>query len=247
MTCKTIDEVIAQLTMIIDDCKNRQDTLGYFAVLYRKVTQRVKRGILQNEFEDGKRMELLDVRFANRYFEAYDAFRSGKPCSASWQLAFNASQEQHHIVLQHLLLGINAHINLDLGIAALDTAGDQSINSIRNDFFAINAVLAELVDNVKNDIGAISPVFKCLMPLAPKTEEMLINFSIQLARDGAWKFAGELQASGRSEQLIEARDEIIVLLGSTIRKPGIILSLINRVIAFFEWRSVAEKMERLEK
>lgn len=49
------------------------DTAGYFAALYRKVTSRAKQGIADNEFEDGSRMEKLDVIFANPYINAYMA------------------------------------------------------------------------------------------------------------------------------------------------------------------------------
>ncbi len=247
MQCTTIDEVIVRLNQIVDECKTQQDALGYFAVLYRKVTIRVKQGILKNEFENGARMERLDVVFANRYFDAFDAYRLKQPCSQSWQTAFDAVNESGHVLLQHLLLGINAHINLDLGIAALNAVGNQPLLSIQNDFNAINAVLCELVDDVKTDIGDVSPVFKWLMPLAPKTEEMLINFSIQIARDGAWKFANELDASGRNHSMIQERDSVIALLGLAIRKPGTILQIINFVIALFEWRTVADKMKILEK
>jgi hypothetical protein len=175
MKCKTIDEVVSTLDKIVADCKLRNDALGYFAVLYRKVTLRVKKGISQNEFENNLRMEQLDVTFANRYFEAYDAYQKKQPYSDSWKTAFEASKEKGHIILQHILLGINAHINLDLGIAAYDTVGNNSVQTIQKDFNDINRVLSELVDEVKNKMAQMSPIFKFLMPLANKKEEILIK------------------------------------------------------------------------
>ena len=59
---KNIDEVIAQLTDIIDISRQEPGRLGYFAALYRKVTINVKQGILNGRFEDGARMERLDVK-----------------------------------------------------------------------------------------------------------------------------------------------------------------------------------------
>ena len=44
--------------------------MGYFATLYRKVTIQVKKGIADNFFDDGPRMERLDVILANRYTQA---------------------------------------------------------------------------------------------------------------------------------------------------------------------------------
>ncbi len=63
---KNIDEVIARLTDIIDISRQESSRQGYFAALYRKVTINVKQGILNGRFEDGARMERLDVNFAVR-------------------------------------------------------------------------------------------------------------------------------------------------------------------------------------
>lgn len=249
MICHTIDDVIHRLNLIVDECKQTQDKLGYFAVLYRKVTIRVKQGIARNEFEDNQRMEKLDVLFANRYFEAYDAYRSNQPCSACWQVAFDTSKQHGQIILQHLLLGINAHINLDLGIAALDTAGLLPLTSIQHDFNTINAILSDMVDGVKTNIGKVSPVFKWLMPIADSLDsmdEILVNFSIHTARDGAWMFANALDVSNRNETIIRQRDSNIAMLGRKIANPGIHLSRINRTIAMAEWRTVAANMSLLE-
>ena len=118
----TIDEVIAQLDEVIDRARREGSRVGYFPALYRKVTVAVKEGIAAGRFEDGQRMERLDVVFANRYLEAMAAWRAGEPPTRSWQLSFEAAGRWWPIVLQHLLLGMNAHINLDLGVAAARTA-----------------------------------------------------------------------------------------------------------------------------
>ena len=69
-------------------------------------------------FDDADRMERLDTLFADRYLDAVAARSAGRPATASWELTFAAAQRWRPLVLQHLLVGINAHINLDLGIAA---------------------------------------------------------------------------------------------------------------------------------
>src|SRR5437868_15045235 len=110
---KTIDEVIAQINDIIAQARQEDSRLGYFATLYRNVTVEVKRGIAQGRFEDGARMERLDVTFANRYLTAFADYRDGQPTPRCWAAAFRAVSEWPPIVLQHLLLGMNAHINFD--------------------------------------------------------------------------------------------------------------------------------------
>ena len=78
MPAQTIDEVIQYLDEIIASAQNESSRAGYFPALYRKVTLAVKHGIEHHLFEDGERMERLDVIFANRYLEAYDQYRNGE-------------------------------------------------------------------------------------------------------------------------------------------------------------------------
>lgn len=63
-------------------------------------------------------MERLDTLFAERYFDAVTPRDAESRPTASWHLTFQAGSQWRPLVLQHLLVGINAHINLDLGVAA---------------------------------------------------------------------------------------------------------------------------------
>src|SRR5262245_19008943 len=118
MTPQTIDDVLVELDQIIHQARETRDRLGYFAVLYRNVTIKVKEGIAAGLFEDGPRMEKLDVTFASRYLAALDSFRRGQPWSKCWLVCFRLAPGWRPIILQQLLAGMNAHINFDLGIAA---------------------------------------------------------------------------------------------------------------------------------
>ena len=243
---ETIDEVLVRMDEIVDECKSSQSRIGYFAILYRQVTRRIRDGILAREFEDNPRMEKLDVLFAGRFIQAYDSWKKGEKPTESWFLAFEASKASKHLVLQHLFLGINAHINLDLGISAADTMGTEPIAGIQNDFNKINSVLAELVDGVKANISKVSPIFGWLIPLAKGRDEMLLNFSIQLARDGAWKYAGEYYSCKDRTISISERDYTISQLAQKLINPGKLLSFIVKVVGFAEWKSVERTMEQLD-
>jgi hypothetical protein len=247
-SCTTIDEVIAALDAIIHQSVADESPLGYFAVLYRKVTIRVKNGILQNEFEDNRRMEKLDVLFANRYLDAYHSWQTSGTCSRSWMETFTASRRSGHIVLQHLLAGINAHINLDLGIAVVDTVGNAPLESSRADFDAINRILMELLDEVKQNIAAVSPVFKWLMPLAKNADEKFIQFSIQVARDGAWTFAEQLYSNKINRTgCIAERDQTIATLATALLNPRGRLAWILKLIYWAEYKSVSQKISALSR
>ncbi len=243
---KTIDEVLVRMDEIVEECKTRQSRAGYFAILYRQVTRRIKAGILAGEFEDNPRMEVLDVLFAKRFIDAYDQWKGGLKPTESWRLAFGASEDPKHLVLQHLFLGINAHINLDLGIAAAETMAGKDLAGIQGDFNQINAVLAELVDGVKGNISAVSPIFGWLIPLAKGRDEMLLNFSIQIARDGAWKYAGEYHADTNKEFQVSDRDKNISKLAQKLINPGKFLAFLVKIVCFAEWKSVSRTMDQLD-
>ncbi|OIK10340.1 hypothetical protein BIV60_21570 [Bacillus sp. MUM 116] len=219
---RTIDEVIWQLDQIIAMSMQTKNKIGYFASLYRMVTVRVKEGILKNEFENGARMERLDVCFANFYLNALNDYLNGKPTSISWQVAFRCSQKRRPIVLQHLLLGINAHINLDLGIAAAMTCKNLDILTLHDDFMKINSILASLVDEVRSDLDYISPWIGFLDRIDQNSSKAIINFSLVKARNYAWDFALKLAAAKETdwEQLIKVRNDEIATIGKKVAYPG---------------------------
>ncbi len=239
MQAHTIDQVIELLADIIETEIAENSKLAFFPILYKKVTEAVKEGIEKQEFDDNVRMEKLDVVFANRYLEAYTQFKSGGKCSYCWEVAFDQRFKFWPLTLQHLLLGINAHINLDLGIAAAEVSGSE-IENLKTDFYKINELLSSMVEGVQKDINRISPIIGLLDKIAGKLDERLVDFSIQIARDGAWTYA--LQYANASEKerkaLTSDRDQSIAWLGRDIAQPGLLLSAIAKLVKVFEVKSV---------
>lgn len=239
MQAHNIDEVIQQLSEIIELEIAAKSKLAFFPILYRKVTIAVKRGIQRKEFEDSERMERLDVVFANRYLEAFYQFKAQENCSTCWKVAFDQGFKFWPITLQHLLLGINAHINLDLGIAAAKITGDK-IESLKGDFFKINELLSSMVDDVQKDINKISPVIGILDFVAGKFDERLVDFSIKVARDGAWAFAKEYAMASKLEKdrLLKDRDQSIAWLGTDLANPEFPISSLAGFVKLFERKRV---------
>ena len=248
MQASTIDEVIDYLDLIIQESYTQKSQLTYFPILYRKVTIAVKQAIINNEFDDNQRMEKLDVVFANRYLKAYSEFKNNQVPSHCWLVAFQNGDQYWSLVLQQLLLGINAHINLDLGIAAAEIAPDNKIEGLKGDFYKINEILSSMVEGVQRDINKISPVIGLLDAVAGKLDERLVDFSIQVARDGAWDFAQEYAAATPPERLdlLNKRDASITWLGKDIRNPGIMLSIIAKFIRLFESKKVQKNCAVLQ-
>ena len=244
----TIDEVITVLEIIILETTAKNDPLGYFAVLYQKVTKKVKEGIAHNFFEDGERMESLDIVFASRYIDAYYAYQNGKTVTKSWVDAFELSKNYWPIVLQHLLVGMNAHINLDLGIAAAEISRDKNIDDLQTDFNRINEILAQLVNEVQEDLSSIWPTLKKILQRTRKVDDFLIDFSMVLARDGAWRFAKSLAMVSIEEQktLISTRDKKVTEKIKIITNPGLVAQVLLGIIRLSERGTVSEKIEQLK-
>jgi uncharacterized protein DUF5995 len=224
----TIDEVIARLDAIVERAVVERDRLGYFAVLYRTVTAAVKQGIAAGRFQDGARMERLDVVFANRYLEAFDAHRNGRTPSDSWRAAFAAGSNRRVVIMQHLLLGMNAHINLDLGIAAAEVCPGSAIGGLEQDFNEINTVLAALETDVEAEVCSLSPWIDRLDHIDPRAGRVIANFSIDKARASSWATAQRLAAlSGAAHDAAIAEiDADVALLARLIERPiGMMINL----------------------
>ncbi len=242
MAATTIDEVIDQLDQIIDvECANNS-CMAYFPILYRKVTVRIKEGILNNEFENNQRMEKLDVLFANRYIDAYECLGNNNPLTKSWKNAFEAAKNGKLLVMQHILLGINAHINLDLGIAVAETVGENgNMMDFENDFNKINAILGSMIANVEAKIISVSPLFGLLDKFGKGREDKLVSFSINIARDGAWLFANQYHISPNKAAELNSRDTIIATLAEKlITQKSWVLKYLVKTIYFFEKKDVSQ-------
>jgi hypothetical protein len=185
----TIDEVIDALGDVVEDARRRGDRLGLFAALYRRTTEGVRDGIHAGRFDDPARMERLDVVFAERYFGAYHAHRKGGTPAGPWRYAFARAAEDGHLALQHLLLGVNAHIALDLGVSACATCRRGALHALEHDFFVINDILAEMVDRVQRDLNAVSPRLAALDRLGGPADERLAAAFLAHARRAAWRKA----------------------------------------------------------
>ena len=237
----TIDMVVARLDAIVEQAMRETSRLGYFAALYNRVTKAVRAGIRAGRFDDNPRMERLDVVFANRYLDAYDTYRRGDAPTASWQVTFDAAANPRLSVLRHLVLGMNAHINLDLGIACATVAPGGQIDGLQADFNRINDVLGSLLPTVEAQLGEIAPRLGALADVAhsmDRLDERLGNFSMEKARDGAWRFArrlARLDSRVAREVSMAARDTAIAALGAELRSH----ERASALVSGRDWEDVA--------
>jgi hypothetical protein len=213
-----IDDALAALDRLLDRAIERNDPIGYFTAVYRTVTARIRDGVRAGEFDDAERMERFDVLFARAFLDAVEAHRAGRPTSRSWRVALTAAPRSV-LVLQHVLVGMNAHINLDLGVAAARTQQGAAIDELRDDFERLNDVLAAMVDRMQEALARVSPWTDLMDRVCGGLDEELAGWSVGRARHHAWELAERLARPGDHDRVVDDRDRLVALVGARVLHP----------------------------
>jgi ABC-type ATPase with predicted acetyltransferase domain len=156
-------------------------------------------------------------------------------------------QKKRLIVLQHLLIGINTHINLDLGIAAADACPGDKIFDLQSDFEKINSVIASITQAVQDDLSEIWFPLKTLTNITNNSHEAVLNFSISNARKASWANAVALamvQGKARSNY-INMIDNTVVKIIHRIMNPGFATSFILKPVRMMESSDVSKNIDLL--
>lgn len=237
-TLNPIDGVISELKQLIGWTLTQPSRIGYFASLYLRVTK-----IGTGYFDDDARMELLDTAFASRYLSAVKQFQSqDHALPKAWAVALNATNQENPIIVQHLLLSMNPHINIDLAVAAAKTCPGNSIRSLQGDFNRINAILASVVPTVISEIDALSPYLHLLADLAQDGETSIIDFNLVAARDASWAMAQKLAylSSPEQEEVVTGENVPIAALSQAVMSPGFIVSQVLNTIRSAEVKDIVQ-------
>ena len=242
MQVRTIQEVIDALDGVISQCETQGSRQAYFAILYRDMTVAVRDAIRAGAFADNGRMEQLDVIFAGRYLSAWQQYNLQQPVTKSWQAAFDACTDDALIVLQHLVLGVNTHINLDLAIAAATTAPGEGIYALQNDFNKINDIISALTDGMQARLERIWWPMHFIRRIMRHRDRAVIEFSITKARQAAWTNAvalAQLPDLGAAAY-IEQIDTMVEYVAGNIRRPRGWVAYVLRLIRWWEPKTVQE-------
>lgn len=244
---KTIEEVLKKLDEIILWSKENQSPVGYFACTYRIMTAQVLKGIQQKKFEDNPRMIALDLAFAKRYVDAWENYKLGKKCTNAWFIAFEAAKNPKLLILQHIFLGMNAHINLDLGISAASIMPYRKINPLKNDFGKINVVISAINQNVQNSLNKICYPVELIDQISNGKDNVILDFAIARARDTSWATA--VIASNTPNFLRESVENIIdyaaAKVASQILNPKLLTPILSEKLRKCESIDVAKNIQIL--
>jgi hypothetical protein len=149
-----IDGLIENMAALLAPLRQRQDARRFFLATYLRTTQAVRAELSAGGFEDRAWVERWDVAFAQFYLDALDADLTDGAVPGPWAAAFAAAGVSERAVppLQHVLLGMNAHINYDLPQALLAVISDSEFDDAplmarrAADHRHIDEILGMLVD-----------------------------------------------------------------------------------------------------
>lgn len=183
-TAKTLESIALDST----------DSRGYFAAMYSRVTRRIATAIDDGRFDDGPRMDRFATAFADYYVLVTQGAVRPPRC---WEAARTVVGDKKLLIVQHLLLGINAHVNHDLALAVVELAAERGeIGPIRPDFNAVNDILAETYDDILADLGRVSRWATTASRLGGADA---FNFSLRVAREQAWRSALAMHTMGDAD------------------------------------------------
>lgn len=228
----SVAEVIDRLTEL-RDCTGKVDPgcgIAQFSDLYLTITQSIQGHIQSGTFFAGNQyVARLDVVFANRYFDALRAWagNGGTPPRA-WQVLLDTPNNGEITAIQLAGAGVNAHINLDLAVATVDTGRemadvDLDTGSRKEDYTKVNDVFAEQMDILLR---------RLLEQRAARGEETeplsalgrLITRIVAAARRFAWEDAEVLWPLPRQSEDWEAKEHHMDAVASLVGR-GLLVDL----------------------
>jgi hypothetical protein len=219
MSLETIDEVVARMQSL-DQTLPPNDGVRWFNRLYLDVTLAVRDYCRAGTLKAPPFLEELDVLFANKFFDAFDAAASGGQLPACWAPLFDARADSRIAPLQFALAGMNAHIGHDLAIGVVETCQALGVAPTEGcpqhlDYNAVNAILGKTEEQTKQWLltGAIKELDHAVAPV----DDAVAIWSIERARDAAW-IRAEVLWHLRDHQTLT--DAYLAALDATVGMEG---------------------------
>ena len=183
------------------------DARAVFLRCYMMMTENMVVALQGNEFKDPPWVDTLLRRFAERYFDALDAYETQAVTTpAAWKLAHDTSRTDA-LVLQKLLLGVNAHINYDLVLTLADLLQPEwaELHEMERgaryfDFCYVNDVIGRTIDVVQDTLlEPLMPGMDIVDAMMGRLDEAFVSRMITSWRDNVWE---------RTLQLLDAKEPV---------------------------------------
>lgn len=194
----TLDDVVRSLSALEDFFRLHRDRRAVFITGYKLTTQEIRRWVRQNRFTDSQWVERYAVIFADLYRKALLEWERGvlDQVPRSWRIAFQACRSGQSLILQELILGMNAHVNHDLALALVEASMQPKRDDRKRDHERVNQILRQVADVIQAEIATLyAPGLKKIDLAGGRLDEVLTQFSLEKAREHAWLSASLLDAA----------------------------------------------------
>jgi hypothetical protein len=168
------------------------DRRAIFASVYALTTLRMAESIDGGDYTNTAWMRTYQTEFANHYRKALHAYAVGARSQVpnAWLKAFDAAAGGQTLVIQDVLLGMNAHINFDLPFAIEAVRISPNTTSRYLDHTRGNDVLGEINDEIIAALGSLyGTSYAALDTAMGPLDELLLASGMAAARQTAWNNA----------------------------------------------------------
>lgn len=213
----TSDLLLTRMRAQADAWETSGDKRYIFLRCYSMMTANMLTALEQGRFSDSRWVERLLQRFAEYYFDALGLYEQQHPFTpAVWRQVHDASRHQRLHVLQHLLLGVNAHINFDLALALCDglrlewpVMTAEIRQSREADHNLVNQIISETIDAVQDTVvEKASPAMALVDKLMGRVDEWLLSQLIASWRTEVWREACAMLECNNPEERDKMRQEL---------------------------------------
>lgn len=191
-----VDEPFGSVEQVLEDLgrlervfRDQGDDRAIFATAYRRMTLGMRVHLDGDLFEDPDWVRAYLVAFGEYYRRALLLWEYGEidHIPDAWELSFGTAERGEALVLQDLVLGVNAHINHDLPFALEDAGVEHGRTRKHRDHDRVNRVIGRVIDAVQDRVVEhYSAALGHLDTLLGPVDETITHFSLTKARDHAW-------------------------------------------------------------
>lgn len=199
----TLEAAAQRLGELSRRLEARGDRRAIFPAIYEMQVRAMARDLaVPGRYADPAWMSRMALDFAQRYFDAFDAYERGDRAAvpAAWLQAFDHARVARGPLVNELMLSMNAHINHDLPLSVAATGAEPRH---AGDFKRFDAVLKANVDEVQAllETRFLRPggsLAGGLDRVAGGLDEHLAGGLIANWRARAWRSAVAIEAGGEA-------------------------------------------------
>jgi hypothetical protein len=220
-----VDAVIREMRRRFEPLAESCAHDSIFALAYLRTTEEYRRTIEDATFfDDTPFVNHEDAVFARLYFDAYDAWHTGRQQDAppAWTIAFRAAADHAVTAQGNLSLGINAHIQRDLPFALAGIGLVKPDGSSRKpDHDRVNEILNRVSDDLYAEIARRFDPTIDDANLPGTADDAGVFQVIPTWRETAWRNAERLVSAATPAERAQVADSIEAYAASqaeTIRR-----------------------------